>query len=104
MDDTQPGIKIDPGIRSDMRFLLRMLTRAVFFMAPETPVTAREFCRVMGLRVRSAAQLKPRGLVQTGSGKRAPFQEWLECLEEPAPAARPRGSEPTLSELRRRPR
>ena len=101
MDDPQPDIKIDSKIRSDMRFLLRMLTRAVFFMAPETPVTAREFCRVMGLRVRSATQLKPRGLVQTGSGKRAPFREWLECLEAPEPTRRPRGSAPTLSELRR---
>ena len=94
----------DPKTDSDLRFSLRILTRAVLFLAPETPITAREFCRVMGLRIRTADQLKPRGLVQTGSGKRAPFREWLACLDEPAPAARPRGSEPTLSELRRRPR
>ena len=91
----------DPKTDSDLRFSLRILTRAILFLAHETPVTAREFCRVMGLRVRSATQLKPRGLVQTGSGKRAPFREWLECLEAPEPTRRPRGSEPTLSELRR---
>lgn len=90
-----------PKIGSDARILLRIITRAILHLAPETPVTAREFCRVMGLRVRSATQLKPRGLVQTGSGKRAPFREWLECLEAPEPTRRPRGSEPTLSELRR---
>ena len=99
MDDSQNS----SNSRSDIR-LFRLLARAALYAAPQTPTTAREFCRVMGLRVRSAAQLKPRGLVQTGSGKRAPFREWLACLEEPAPAARPRGNEPTLSELRRRPR
>ena len=48
----------DPKTDSDLRFSLRILTRAILFLAPETPITAREFCWVMGLRVRTEGELE----------------------------------------------
>ena len=97
MDDPQDT----PLSASDTRLLLRLSTRAALYAAPETLITAREFCRAMAVRARSARQLKPPTLVRVGNSNRAPFREWLAQLQLLDPVqAQPETQQPSIAELR----